>query len=81
MKTLAEEIKRRGYALAGLATGSPEFYERLGWRRWRGPTGYRKDGRVIEMPDDEKPMILDLSAIVDLDERIECDWQEMGDIG
>lgn len=80
MKALAEEIQRREYTLAALAAGSPDFYARLGWRLWRGPTGYRKDGRVIDMPHEERPMVLDLGANVDLDQRLECDWRETGDV-
>jgi hypothetical protein len=63
-----------------LATGSPAFYERLGWRSWRGPTGYRApDGRLVPTPE-EKPMVLDLGAGVDLDARLECDWRDTQDI-
>jgi len=80
MTALADEIKRRGYTLAALATGSPEFYERLGWKLWRGPTGYRKDGRVHDMPRGENPMVFDLGANVDLDARLECDWREGKDV-
>jgi aminoglycoside 2'-N-acetyltransferase I len=80
MRALMDEIERRGYTLAGLATGSPTFYSRLGWKLWRGPTGYRKDGRVFDMPGTENPMVLDLGANVDLDSRLECDWRAGGDI-
>ena len=80
MRALAEEIARRGYQLAALATGSPAFYERLGWRLWRGPTAYRApDGAVVPTPD-ERPMVLDLGGIVSLDDPIECDWRAVGDI-
>ncbi len=79
MRALAGEIDRRGYVLAALATGSPEFYARLRWRLWRGPTGYRRDGRVIDVPDEKRPMVLDLGAGVDLAQRLECDWREVGD--
>ena len=80
MNALAGEIRRRSYKLAALASGSPEFYERLGWRLWRGPTGYRKDGRVVDMPREERPMVLDLGANVDPDQRLECDWRDTGDV-
>ena len=80
MRALADEIQSRGYALAALGTGSPDFYARLGWRLWRGPTGYRRDGQVIDMPHEERPMVLDLGAHVDLEQRLECDWRETGDV-
>src|SRR5919198_5103957 len=31
------EIVVRDYELGGLSTGRRSFYERLGWRVWRGP--------------------------------------------
>jgi GNAT superfamily N-acetyltransferase len=80
MRAIEHEIRQRGYALAGLATGSPEFYERLGWRRWRGTTAYRaSDGSLVSVAD-EIVMVLDLGAGVDLDAPIECDWRAVGDI-
>lgn len=80
MVAIEQEIRRRGFALAALATGSPEFYERLGWLRWRGPKAYRaQDGAIVPEPD-EIVMVLDLGAAVDLDAQIECDWRPLGDI-
>ena len=80
MRALRDEIERREFPLAALATGSPAFYERLGWRSWRGPAAYRAtDGDVVPTPD-EKPMVLDLGANVDLNDPIECDWREIGDV-
>ena len=83
MDALVDEIKLRDYTLAALGAASPDFYERLGWQLWRGPTGYRKDGHVIDMPDNEKPMVLDLGANVNLDARIGVrlagDWGHLVD--
>jgi aminoglycoside 2'-N-acetyltransferase I len=80
MRALADEIARRGYSLAALATTSQPFYERLGWRSWRGPTAYRaKDGSIVPTPD-ERPMVLDLSAGVDVDGAIECESRAVGDV-
>jgi aminoglycoside 2'-N-acetyltransferase I len=80
MEAIENEIRQRGFLLAGLATGSPEFYERLGWQRWRGATAYRApDGAIVPAPD-EIVMVLDLGAGVDLDAPIECDWRAVGDI-
>ena len=80
VRAIEAEIRRRGFALTALATGSPEFYERLGWRRWRGPPAYRKpDGTVVPAPD-ECVMVIDLGANVDLDAPIECEWRPVGDI-
>jgi len=42
------------YELGGLGTGAFHFYERLGWRRWPGPTAVRRsDGRIDRSPDDD----------------------------
>ncbi len=80
MRAIQEEVRRRGFLLAALATGSPAFYERLGWKPWRGPAAYRApDGTVVPTPD-EMPMVLDLGADVNLDDAIECDWRPIGDI-
>lgn len=80
MRALQEEIERRGFPLAALATGSPAFYERLGWRLWLGPAAYRApDGTAVPTPD-EKPMVLDLGVNVNLDGTIECDWRDNGDV-
>ena len=80
VRAIDDEIRRRGFALTALATGSPEFYERLGWRRWRGTPAYRKpDGTVVPTPD-ECVMVIDLGANVDLDAPIECEWRPVGDI-
>ncbi len=80
MRAIEAEIRRRGFSLAALATGSPAFYERLGWKLWRGPAAYRApDGTVVPTPD-ETPMVLDLGANVNQDDAIECEWREVGDI-
>jgi aminoglycoside 2'-N-acetyltransferase I len=80
MRALEAEISQRGFLLAALGAGVPEFYRALGWQRWRGPTAYRaRDGMKVAMPPEEAPMVLDLGANVDLDSLLECDWRP-GDI-
>jgi aminoglycoside 2'-N-acetyltransferase I len=80
MRAIGDEIASRGFAFAGLSTGSQSFYERLGWRRWRGPMAYRdRDGSSVPSPD-EGVMVLDLGADVDLDAHIECEWRPGSDI-
>lgn len=60
MRRVAEEIRgRTEFQLAALSTGVPEFYARLGWRRWRGPLGVRRPGG-IELTPDEIVMIYPL---------------------
>jgi aminoglycoside 2'-N-acetyltransferase I len=70
------------YELGALDTGRPDFYERLGWRVWRGPTYVRtgdgpqrtpeEDGLVMVRPTPTTPA-LDLSA------SISCEWRP-GDV-
>ena len=80
MRTLQQEIRSRGFLLGALGTGSPSFYERLGWYLWRGSTAYRApDGTVVPTPD-ERPMVLDLGAKVNLDDPIESDRRSVGAI-
>ena len=79
MRALHDEIARRAFAFAALATGTPEFYESLGWLRWRGDRGYRMpDGKAVPTPD-EIVMVLDLGAQVDVTAPIEADWRAGGD--
>jgi aminoglycoside 2'-N-acetyltransferase I len=71
------------YELGALATGTPEFYERLGWIRWTGPTYVRtrtrlrrtpeEDGGILVLPTPTTPFSLDLSS------AISCDWRR-GDV-
>jgi aminoglycoside 2'-N-acetyltransferase I len=43
-----------GYELGALGTGSHDFYARLGWVVWRGPTSIReRDGRLVRSPDED----------------------------
>ncbi len=71
-----------GYELGALGTGAHHFYERLGWRTWRGPTAVRTaDGDRRTPVDDGFVMILRTPATPPLDETspITCDWRP-GDV-
>ena len=81
MKRVGELICER-YALGALSSNAPEFYARLGWETWRGPTfvdGPR--GRERTVDDDGGVMILRTphSPHLDLDGEIVCDWR-VGDV-
>jgi aminoglycoside 2'-N-acetyltransferase I len=77
------DVVRNGYELGALATGTPEFYERLGWQRWLGPTSVRTSAGNLRTPEDDgwilvretpaTPIPLDLRA------SISCDWR-VGDV-
>jgi aminoglycoside 2'-N-acetyltransferase I len=76
--TAVDEHIRQHFELGVLGTGSQHFYERLGWRSWRGPSTVRwPDGLRATPDDDGYLMVLDTPASppLDLDGPIECDWR------
>lgn len=58
MRALASHIT--DYEIACLETGRPDFYERLGWERWRGPLAGRSSEGLIPTPDQTGVLILRL---------------------
>jgi len=44
---------RTHFELGALSTGHPEFYERLGWARWRGPTFVRTDEGLVRAQEED----------------------------
>ena len=82
MREIAAEIHAQ-FELGALGTGSHGFYERLGWRRWNGPSSVRVPAGERRTPDDDGYiMVLRTPATPpDLDDRapISCDWRP-GDV-
>ena len=77
MRRLGEHIQAQ-WPLGALSTGTPAFYETVGWVRWRGPTFVDGPaGRVRTADDDSSIMILRSpgSPRLDLDADIVCDWR------
>src|SRR2546423_2197266 len=75
-------IIRAEYELGGLSTPVPEFYERLGWERWTGPTFVRTAaGTERTAEDDGGIMILRTPASppLDVSARITCE-RRSGDV-
>ncbi len=75
--TLAmEEIGRvidRHHDFGVLSTGAREFYERLEWRRWRGPTAVQlASGEIVRTPDDDGGVMVRSRAPLDFDASITC---------
>jgi aminoglycoside 2'-N-acetyltransferase I len=71
-----------GYEIGVLGTGEHGFYERLGWRTWRGPSSVRtSDGDRSTSVDDGFLMVLAVPATppLDFDSSINCDWRP-GDV-
>lgn len=78
----AGDVIRRRYELGALATGRPGFYERLGWRRWRGATFVRREDDLVRTPDDDGAILVletPRTPPLDFDAEIVCDWRE-GDV-
>jgi aminoglycoside 2'-N-acetyltransferase I len=77
-----DDIIRSQYSLGGLSTPVPEFYERLGWELWRGPTFVRTPNGTERTPDDDGGiMILRTpgSPPLELTASIACEWRN-GDV-
>jgi aminoglycoside 2'-N-acetyltransferase I len=81
--TQLEAVIRAETELGALSTGSHEFYQGLGWERWRGPTYVRGDGGPVRTPDEDDGVMvlrhgpsqgLDLSAAIICDQREGDDW-------
>ena len=70
------------YELGALSTGVWDFYLRLGWERWQGPTYVATPaGRVRTADDDDGVMVLRTARTTDLDltSAITCKWRA-GDV-
>jgi aminoglycoside 2'-N-acetyltransferase I len=78
VSAITEHI-RNAYPLGALDTGSPGFYERLGWELWRGHTGLRTEtGDVVPTPEEDGAVMIlrtPSSPPLDLDSLITCDWR------
>jgi GNAT superfamily N-acetyltransferase len=79
------EILAEAYAIGALATGSNEFYARLGWETWTGPTSVRmpdgervrsptEDGHVMVLRTPRTPRDLRVDAPICVDWRPEEPW-------
>jgi len=77
------DLIREQYALGALSTGTPAFYERLGWERWRGPTFVNGPQGLERTPDDDGGILIlrtpETPPHLDLDGAIAADWRA-GDI-
>jgi aminoglycoside 2'-N-acetyltransferase I len=76
------KLIRNDYELGALSTGLPDFYARLGWEPWRGPTYTSSpSGPRRTADDDDAVMILRTEATRHLDSTtpLMCDWRS-GDV-
>ena len=70
------------FALGALGTGEHEFYERLGWVRWAGPTSVRARNGEVRTADEDGYVMVRLtpsSPELDLSAPISCEWRR-GDV-
>jgi aminoglycoside 2'-N-acetyltransferase I len=75
----ADEHIAEAYELGGLGTGDHGFYDRLGWRTWRGPSFVRAPDGDRPTPDEDGfIMVLTVPSTpdwLDLDAPISCEWR------
>ena len=77
MRDVTTFIRER-FELGALGTGAHHFYQRLGWRTWRGPSGVRESGAVRPTPDDDGYILVletPSSPALDLEAPISCEWR------
>jgi aminoglycoside 2'-N-acetyltransferase I len=80
--TDAAALIRRQFEVGALSTGRHEFYQRLGWERWQGPTFVREGTeRVRTEEDDDGIMVLrfDSTRELGLDLSLTCESRS-GDV-
>ena len=65
MRELTANIS--AYSIACLKTDRMDFFERLGWQRWRGPRAGRTGNELIPTPDQQNIMILRVAKTPPLD--------------
>jgi aminoglycoside 2'-N-acetyltransferase I len=74
-----ERVIRAAYDLGALGTTDEAvgFYERRGWKLWRGPTSALTPHGVAATPDDDGGVyVLPLAIPLDLDGGLTCDWRD-----
>jgi aminoglycoside 2'-N-acetyltransferase I len=76
MKHLVGEIQ--DYELAALSPFNVEYYERLGWKLWRGPLFIRTKNDRMPSLDGEEVMIFRLpkTPVLDLNAPLSAEWRE-----
>jgi aminoglycoside 2'-N-acetyltransferase I len=70
------EAETAAFDIRALSTDLPGFYERLGWQRWLGPTGGRRDDEIILTPDE--PVMVSTTPTtppLDLQTTLTIEWR------
>jgi aminoglycoside 2'-N-acetyltransferase I len=72
-------IIERDFEMGALSTSKHAFYERLGWRRWRGPTFVRRGDEVVRTPGEDDGVMVLAPKEVDLTVAITCEARQGDD--
>jgi len=75
MMRLLQEHLAALWEVGFLSTGSHEFYRRLGWERWRGPTYVAASSGLLRTPEEDDGLMVlrfGTSADVDLGAALTC---------
>ena len=75
-------IIRERYELGALGTGRHDFYQRLGWKTWDGPSFVRTPEGPRRTPDEDGYILVletPSSPALDLAAPISCEWRP-GDV-
>ena len=67
----AGEVVTAYFEMGALSTGAHAFYERLGWRRWRGPTYVLTTSGPVRTEDEDDGVMV-LGDDVDVTQPIAC---------
>ena len=82
MREIGSHVAAR-FELGALATGSPGFYERLGWQRWTGPLLVRTFAGPLRTPEEDDGLLVLLTPTsppgLDRSASISCEWRP-GDV-
>ena len=80
--TEVSALLRGRFELGALSTGRHDFYGRLGWERWQGPTFARHGSRRLRTEDDDDGvMVLRFgpTSALDLTSSLTCEGREGDD--
>ena len=82
LRAVVNEHIRTTYPLGALSAAAPQFYARLGWEPWLGPTAVRTLQGEVRTPDDDGDiMVLTTPSSPPLDRHatLSCPWRS-GDV-